>query len=107
MSDARLEALSDLVTDAHTRIQQTFAHINPVVAVRRGMRDTGIPADAITIDCLASKRRIVLILHDKQATQLVYQFTTVDGEDDEPFQQVAWNQITVELLFQWMAEQFH
>lgn len=106
MSDVRLEALSDLVTDAHTRIQQSFAQLNPVVAVRRGMRDTGIPADAITIDCLASQKRIVLILHDDQRDALIYQFTTIDADDDPAFQQLPWKDVTVEVLFQWMATQF-
>ena len=50
MSEAALEALSDMITEAHTRIQQAYEHINPVVGVRRGMRDVGIPADAMTID---------------------------------------------------------
>lgn len=106
MSDARLEALSDLVTEAHARIQQTFAHLNPVVALRRGMRDTGIPADAITIDCLASQKRIVLVLHDDQGDTLIYQFTGIDTEDDPAFRQLPWKEVTVETLFQWMAEQF-
>ena len=50
MSEGPLKALSDMVSDAHARIQASHEHINPVVKVRRGMRDAGIPADVMTIN---------------------------------------------------------
>lgn len=33
--------------------------VSPVVAVRRGVRDMGIPADAMTIGCLRTRRSLV------------------------------------------------
>ena len=106
MTSEPLKTLSDLITEAHTRIQQAHADINPVVGVRRGMREKGIPADAMTIDCLRTGKRIVLILHDQQPGVLIYQFTLKDTDTDAPYQQVALNGLRVELLFDWMRDYF-
>ena len=106
MSEATLEALSDMITEAHTRIQQAYEHINPVVGVRRGMRDVGIPADAMTIDCLQTRGRIVLILHDEQPGVLLYQFGTIDEDAGEDFQRMGLAEVSAETLFAWMQDYF-
>ncbi|MFT6635749.1 hypothetical protein [Alcanivorax sp.] len=106
MSEAALEALSDMITEAHTRIQQAYEHINPVVGVRRGMRDVGIPADAMTIDCLQTRGRIVLILHDEQPGVLLYQFGTIDEDAGEDFQRMDLAEVSAETLFTWMQDYF-
>jgi len=106
MTNDPLKNLSDLITEAHTRIQQAHTDINPVVSVRRGMRDTGIPADAMTIDCLRSGKRIVLILHDQQPNTLIYQLTMVNHDSKADFKQVTLSTVTVEMLFEWMRDYF-
>lgn len=106
MTSEPLKLLSDLITDAHARIQQAHADINPVVGLRRGMREKGIPADAMTIDCLRSGKRIVLILHDQQPGVLIYQFTLKDTDSDAPYQQTALEGLGVEILFEWMRDYF-
>ncbi|MDF1820031.1 MAG: hypothetical protein P1U64_00560 [Alcanivoracaceae bacterium] len=109
MSDDPLKALSDIATEAHAKVQQAHPHINPVVGVRRGMRETGIPADAMTVDCLTTRRRIVLVLHDHHPGQLIFQFTTIDdaeGEDDPGFKQVALAQVDATTLHDWMVAYF-
>ena len=106
MSEAALEALSDMITEAHTRIQQAYEHINPVVGVRRGMRDVGIPADAMTIDCLQTRGRIVLILHDEQPGVLLYQFGSIDEDAGEDFQRMDLAEVSAETLFTWMQDYF-
>src|SRR5665811_935958 len=87
--DDPLKALSDMASDAHTRIQAAHEHINPVVEVRRGMRDSGMPADVMTLDCLRTRRRITLILHDEQPGVLLYQFVTIDDEVGDSFQNMT------------------
>lgn len=106
MSQEPLEALSDMATEAHARIQETFQHINPVVGVRRGMRDIGIPADAMTFDCLRTRRRIVLILHDEQPGMLLYQFATMDDDVGDDFQSMAIADVSSGTLFEWMRNYF-
>ncbi|TDX99556.1 hypothetical protein [Thiohalophilus thiocyanatoxydans] len=106
MSEEPLKALSDMVNDAHARIQASHEHINPVVEVRRGMRDAGIPADVMTIDCLRTRRRITLILHDEQPGMLLYQFITIEEEVGDDFQSMALSEMDTQKLFQWIEEHF-
>lgn len=106
MSEESLKALSDMASDAHARIQATHEHINPVVEVRRGMRDTGIPADVMTIDCLRTRRRITLILHDDQPGALLYQFITIEEEVGEEFQNMPLSEMDTQKLFQWIEGYF-
>lgn len=106
MSEDPLKALSDMASDAHARIQAAHEHINPVVEVRRGMRDAGIPADVMTIDCLRTRRRITLILHDEQPGILLYQFVTIDDEVGDDFRQVALSDVDTTMLFEWIQDYF-
>ena len=106
MSEDSLKALSDMVSDAHARIQASHEHINPVVEVRRGMRGAGIPADVMTIDCLRTRRRITLILHDEQPGVLLYQFITIEDEVGDDFQSMALSEMDTQKLFQWIEEYF-
>ncbi|WP_303287118.1 hypothetical protein [Marinobacter sp. SS8-8] len=106
MSEDALKTLSDLASDAHARIQATHQHINPVVEVRRGMRDAGIPADVMTIDCLRTRRRITLILHDEQPGAVLFQFVTIEDEVGNDFKQMAVADMTASMLFDWMQEYF-
>ena len=106
MSEDPLKILSDLASDAHARIQAAHQHINPVVEVRRGMRDAGVPADVMTIDCLRTRRRITLILHDEQPGVLLYQFVTIEDEVGNDFQQMALGDMTTTKLFEWIEEYF-
>ncbi len=101
-----LETLSDLATEAHTRIQQDFININPVVGISRSMRDSGFPADAMTIDCLKTNRRIIIILHDADPDILRYQFSFRDKDPAEEFEMMAFDKLTAQILYDWIASYF-
>ncbi|MCP8898487.1 hypothetical protein [Gilvimarinus xylanilyticus] len=106
MSEDPLKALSDMASEVHARIQEQHEQINPVVQVRRGMRDIGIPADVMTIDCLRTRRRINLILHDQQPGALLYQFITIEDEAADDFQSMAFSDMDAQKLFAWMESYF-
>jgi len=106
MSEDPLKTLSDAASEAHARIQALHEHINPVIEVRRKMRDAGIPADVLTIDCHRTRRRITLILHDEQPGLVLYQFTTIDQEAGDDFQSMAMSDLDTQTLVKWMEERF-
>jgi hypothetical protein len=106
MPEDPLKALSDIASDAHARIQANHEHINPVIEVRRRMRDAGIPADVMTIDCLRTRRRITLILHDGQPGVLLYQFITIEEEVGDDFQNMALSEMDTQKLVQWIESYF-
>lgn len=106
MSEQALKTLSDNASEAHARIQATYQHINPVVGVRRGMRDSGIPADAMTIECLQTRRRILMVLHDGEPGTLLYQFGSMDEEAGNDFERIALDRVGTDQLFEWMRDYF-
>lgn len=101
-----LKLLSDAASDAHARIQASHEHINPVIEVRCKMRDAGIPADVLTIDCHRTRRRIMLILHDEQPGLLLYQFITFEQEAGDDFKSMALSELDAPKLVQWMEDYF-
>ena len=106
MSEKNLEVLSDKVTDAHSRIQKDFEYINPIVGVSRGMRSIGIPADAMTIDCLRTGKRIIIILHDQHPEVLQYQFSYKAEDPAEEFMTLTFKELSTQTLYDWMKEYF-
>lgn len=101
-----LATLSDVATAAHTKIQQTCDNINPVVGINRGMRAQGIPADAMTIDCLVTGKRIILILHDQQADIVRYQFSFKDQDPRDEFKVIQLSELTSSTLYDWIKNYF-
>jgi len=99
-----LAIVSDFVTEAHTRIQEDFSDLDPIVGVSRKMRDSGIPADAMTIDCLKSGRRIIIILHDEQADTIRYQFSLRDQDPADEFNLLAFEALSAQTLYDWMKD---
>lgn len=106
MTDTVLASLSDTVTEAHTRIQQDFKLIDPIVGVSRNMRKNGVPADAMTIDCLKTKKRIIIILHDLQPEVIHYQFSFIEKDPAEHFETMAFNDVTSDVLYTWIKDYF-
>ena len=102
----QLETLFDITTESHTRIQQDFKDINPIVGVNQRMRETGVPADVMTIDCLKSGKRIILILHDQQPDIINYQFSFKDKDPDEKFEHIQFNELTANKLYNWIKGYF-
>lgn len=106
MADDKLAALCDIATEAHTRIQQDFKDIDPIVGVSQGMRSNGIPADAMTIDCLRSGKRIILILHDQQPDVIGYQYSLRDNDPDSKFDYILFSQLTADVMYDWIKGYF-
>lgn len=95
-----------MATAAHTQIQQTCKTINPVIGINRGMRAQGIPADAMTIDCLTTGKRIILILHDQHADIVRYQFAFKDQDPSDTFEVIQLSELTSSVLYAWIKTYF-
>ena len=106
MINKRLEIVCDLVTKSYARIQKDFKDINPMVGINQKMREMGEPVDAVTIDCLKSGKRIILILHDHHPDVIRYQFSFKDKDPDEKFEQIQFNELTVSKLYKWTKNYF-
>jgi len=106
LSKKPITDIYDFVTQAHANIQQSFNHIDPVVSVNTQMRKKGIPADVMTIDCLRSGKRILMVFHDEQPEIVSYQFCCKDKDPHEAFDSIALGQVTAQQLYDWMELNF-
>ena len=102
----RLARISDALTAAHTKIQQDFLQLNPVVGVRSSLREAGFPADLISIDCLKSKKRIILLLHDQQPEHIGLQYGMIDDEPSTDFNNIDSDKVDEQQLYTWMKDFF-
>jgi hypothetical protein len=101
-----LLSLSDIASQAHEKIQLNFENINPVISVMQGMRKSGIPADVLTIDCLVTNKRILVVLHDLHPDIMRYQFTFIDQDPSDDYQQVVSADVTSEVVYGWIKDYF-
>ena len=106
MTDTPLAILSDVATEAHTRIQQDFKNIDPVVGVSQKMRADGIPVDVMTIDCLKTGKRIILILHDQQPDIVRYQFSFKAKDPEDEFKPMPLDELRADKLYEWIHTYF-
>lgn len=106
MTDKNLKILCDIATQAHSRIKQDFEEIDPIVGVSQKMRESGIAADVMTIDCLRSGKRIILILHDQLPDIISYQFTFKAQDPAEQFEHVPLAELSTDKLYDWMKDYF-
>jgi len=106
LTETLLETLCDITTVAHTRIQQDFQDINPIVGVSKNMRKNGVPADAMTIDCLKTGKRIIIVLHDHNPDIINYQFSFRDKDPDSKFEQLPFKELTSTQIYDWIKIYF-
>jgi len=62
------------------------------------MREHGIPADLMTIDCLKSGKRILVMVHDSQPEITNFQFCRNDEDSADEFQSIAIESLTAQTL---------
>jgi len=106
LTTKHLSILCDIATEAHTRIQQEFKEINPIVGVNQSMRKSGVPADVMTIECLRTDKRIVIVLHDQQQDIINYQFCFRNKDPEDKYEQIQFTELTTQKLFDWMKDYF-
>ena len=102
----QLEALFNIVAESHARIQRDFKDINPIVGVNQAMREQGVPADLVTIDCSKSEKRIILILQDEEPGIIRYQFSFKDKDPNEKFEDIGSDELTADRLYDWIKGYF-
>lgn len=106
MPSQSLEQLCDIAEEAHAAIQRDFQDIDPLIGVSHNMRANGIPADVMTVDCLRTRKRIIIILHDQQPDILRYQFAFMDEDPAGDFEELLLAELKTETFYQWISHYF-
>ena len=106
MINHNLENLYAMANEAHARIQQDIIDLDPIIGVSQKMRQAGVPADLMTIDCLKSGKRIIIISSDLEPTHINYQFSFKNKDFDNNFEQIDANKLSATIIYTWMKEYF-
>ncbi|MFT6987567.1 MAG: hypothetical protein ACJAT7_003423 [Psychromonas sp.] len=62
---SKLKNLSEIVARASDLFYSKFNSINTLMGIMdKTLRNQGMQADAITIDCIAQDKKIVILIHD-------------------------------------------
>lgn len=101
-----LKQLSDLASEVHAQIQRDFEDINPVIGVTQQMRSIGIAADVMTVDCLVTNKRLLLILKDAEPGLVTYQYCWRDLDPSDLYEQIALQELTSQMLYDWIIGYF-
>lgn len=102
----RIAKLSDIASEAHTRIQKNFREIDPIIGVNRRLRDKGFPVDTMTIDCLKTRRRIIILLNDQTPSVANFQFAYIDHDPSMQFSEIPFKNLTAEQVYDWIKSYF-
>lgn len=66
-----LKSVSEIVAKANDIFFERHQWINTVIGIMdKTLRNQGMATDAITIDCVAQDKKMVLLLHDKTPTTI-------------------------------------
>ena len=75
-----LKNLSELVAKANDLFYSKFDHIDTVMGIMdKTLRNQGMSADAITIDCIALDKKIVILIHDDKPNVVSIALGNKDG----------------------------
>lgn len=65
--NSKLQKLSEIVARANDVFYSKFDHVETLMGIMdKNLRNQGIKADAITIDCIAIDKKIVILIHDEK-----------------------------------------
>jgi hypothetical protein len=61
----RLKSISEIVAKASDLFSSKFDKVDTLMGIMdKTLRNQGMKADAITIDCISKKKKIVVLIHD-------------------------------------------
>jgi hypothetical protein len=76
-----LKNLSEIVAKANDLFYSKFDHIDTLMGIMdKNLRNQGIKADAITIDCIALDKKIVILIHDDKPDVVSIALGNKDGD---------------------------
>jgi len=78
---SKLQNLSEIVARANDVFYSKFDNINTLMGIMdKTLRNQGMKADAITIDCIALDKRIVILIHDDKPDIVDIALGNKDGD---------------------------
>lgn len=99
-----LKKISTIVAQANDEFDANNTSIDTVLGmIDKGLRQQGIQADAVTIDCVPLDKKIVFLLHDQKPDSVTVALGNKSG-DIHTSQDYPLNDITAERVLMIMQE---
>jgi hypothetical protein len=103
---SKLIHLSEMVAKANDQFSNKFDNINTLMGIMdKTLRNKGMTADAITIDCKSQNKKIVLLIHDAKPDVVEIALGNNTG-DIYSSTEYACNQLTEAVIADIMATNF-
>jgi len=79
--NSKLQKLSEIVARANDVFYSKFDNIDTIMGIMdKTLRNQGMKADAITIDCIALDKKIVILIHDDKPDVVSIALGNKEGE---------------------------
>ena len=76
-----LKTLSEVVASAIDLFYIKFENLDPILGIiDKGLRNQGVNAAAITIDCIALDKKVVILIHDDKPNAVGIALGNKDGD---------------------------
>lgn len=100
----RVYDLSDIATAAQALVQAAFPHIDPIIGISHNLRDSGFPADTMTIQNHKTDKRILLVLHDEAPEIVDVEVGKISEDPTLKFESYELASLTEDVFYDWMSE---
>lgn len=101
-----LKDLSEIVARANDLFYSKFEHIDTLMGIiDKSLRNQGMNADAITIDCISLDKKILLLVHDDKAGTVNIVLGSKSGEIYST-SEYAMSKITEDFILEIMEKNF-
>ncbi|MEH6345531.1 MAG: hypothetical protein V7785_10635 [Bermanella sp.] len=105
-SEQGIYLLGDIAGGAQIKIQQDFSDIDPIIGISHHLRTAGFPIDAMTIDCLTSGKRILMLLNDSKPDWVSYQFGFKGKDPAVEFEGKPLKEVDETQIYNWIKQYF-
>jgi len=102
----RLKNLSEIIASGNDLFASKFNHLDIVMGIMdKNLRNQGMNADAITIDCSAVNKKIVILIHDDKVDTVDIALGNKEG-DIYSSSEYSISEITETVIANLMEENF-
>lgn len=101
-----IKLLSDIIAEANDLFYEQNSDIDTVIGIMdKALRNQGMNADAISIDCIPLNKKIVFLIHDSKPSQVDIAFGNKAG-DISATKQLLLEELTVKSVVEFMVNYF-
>ena len=102
-----LKSLSEIIAEANDLFYEKNNHIDTVIGIMdKVLRQQGMNADAITVDCIPLNKKIVFLLHDEKSQQVDIAFGNKAGDINSTLQ-IQMSELSTHKVVTFMVEYFN